>query len=122
MRNRIIQSAVLKEIRLYGGGTNSIQSLDADGTPIDLSINPNGGDVCSGGNILASEYIQGPMSGHGTAIVIGNDARFVDFSIANTVGLYGMPDSTIASIKLGTAGGIILGIGLYLKPRSIQPM
>jgi hypothetical protein len=39
----------------------------------------------------------------------GDDAEFWDINVANTVGIYGQQDQTVASIKLGNNGGILSG-------------
>jgi hypothetical protein len=39
----------------------------------------------------------------------GDDAELWDINVANTVGIYGQQDQTVASIKLGNNGGILSG-------------
>jgi hypothetical protein len=39
----------------------------------------------------------------------GDDAEFWDINVANTVGIYGQQDQTVASIKLGNNGGTLSG-------------
>jgi hypothetical protein len=39
----------------------------------------------------------------------GDDAELWDVDIANTMGVYGVQDSTVGSIKLGSGGGVISG-------------
>ncbi|MBL4754476.1 MAG: tail fiber domain-containing protein [Flavobacteriales bacterium] len=42
---------------------------------------------------------------------IGNDAALWDLNVANTLGLYGLQDPTVGSIKLGSGGPTISGSG-----------
>jgi hypothetical protein len=45
----------------------------------------------------------------GDVLRIGNDIKLVDIDVANTAGLYGLQNTTIASLQLGSSGGIISG-------------
>jgi hypothetical protein len=49
------------------------------------------------------------VSGTGDVLMIGNDTKIVDINAANTMGLYGLQDTTVGSIKLGSGGGTISG-------------
>lgn len=64
--------------------------------------NPYTGKLVVDGSVHAGGY-------NGTAFRIGDDARLVDIDIANTFGVYGIQDSTISSLKLGSNGGTISG-------------
>ena len=60
------------------------------------------------GKLVVDGLIHG--GGHfGDAFRIGDDAKLVDINMANTIGVYGLQDNSIASIKLGSRGGIIYG-------------
>jgi hypothetical protein len=48
-------------------------------------------------------------SGAGDVLYMGNDSKLVDINVANTVGLYGLADTTVGSLKLGSNGGSISG-------------
>ena len=60
------------------------------------------GDIRSTGAVYANA--NGTMYFRG-----GDDAELWDVNIANTVGVYGQQDQGVASIKLGSGGGIISG-------------
>ena len=60
------------------------------------------GDIRSTGAVYANA--NGAMYFRG-----GDDAELWDVNIANTVGVYGQQDQGVASIKLGSGGGIISG-------------
>src|SRR5205807_9004294 len=60
------------------------------------------GDIRSSGTIYANangaKYFQG-----------GDDSALYDVNVANTMGIYGVQDSTVGSVKLGSGGGTISG-------------
>ena len=51
----------------------------------------------------------------------GDDAEFWDINIANTVGIYGQQDATVASIKLGSGGGTLSGKSGNIGVGTITP-
>jgi hypothetical protein len=58
--------------------------------------------------------VAGPISGQyatgsGPVLYIGNDSSLQDIDIPNTAGLYGSFNSAVASLKLGSSGGLISG-------------
>jgi hypothetical protein len=60
------------------------------------------------GKLVVDGLIHG--GGHsGDAFRIGDDAKLVDINIANTIGIYGLQNNSVASIKLGRYGGTIFG-------------
>ena len=67
----------------------------------------NGGLIVTG-SITASSAIHAQANG---AMYFrgGDDAELWDINVANTVGVYGQQDQTVASIKLGSGGGTISG-------------
>src|SRR5262245_44419338 len=72
--------------------------------------NTNSGNVGTGA--LGSpdlEVCATALCGAGNSIAVGNDVIVADLDTANTMGINGTIDSTVASIKLGTAGGTISG-------------
>ncbi len=104
---------------LTGGATNYLArwasattlttgSIYDDGTNVGIGdITPSykldvAGDIRATGAIYANAngamYFQG-----------GDDVALHDINVANTLGVYGMQDATVASIKLGSGGGIISG-------------
>ena len=51
----------------------------------------------------------------------GDDAEFWDVNIVNTVGIYGQQDPTVASIKLGSGGGVVSGKSGNIGIATITP-
>ncbi len=68
----------------------------------------NGSSLTITGEITSSGAIRSTANG---AMYFrgGDDAEFWDINVANTVGIYGQQDATVASIKLGSGGGVISG-------------
>ena len=81
--------------------------------------NPNEIVFVGAGNVRSSidldngnAYFQGLVhagGSQGDAFRIGDDAKLSDINIANTIGLYGVKNSAVGSLKLGSAGGTISG-------------
>ncbi len=67
----------------------------------------NGGLVVTG-SITASGAIHAQANGT-MYFRGGDDAELWDINVANTIGVYGQQDQTVASIKLGSGGGTISG-------------
>lgn len=57
------------------------------------------------GTIRAGDF----AAAGGKNLIIGDDGYFTDIDNENTIGLYGLQDSTKASLKLGANGGTITG-------------
>jgi hypothetical protein len=51
----------------------------------------------------------------------GDDAALYDINVVNTIGIYGVQDSTIGSIKLGSGGGTISGKSGFIGINTITP-
>jgi len=68
----------------------------------------NGSSLSVTGNITASGTITAQANG---AMYFrgGDDAELWDINVANTLGIYGQQNQGIASIKLGSGGGVISG-------------
>jgi hypothetical protein len=112
-----------------GSGTASYLPLFTDGTTLGNSVlyqsasnnigigtvNPNTGKLVVNGLVHAG-------GGFGTAFRIGDDARLADINLANTIGMYGIEDSTISSLKLGSNGGTISGYNNYIGIGTTTPV
>jgi hypothetical protein len=51
----------------------------------------------------------------------GDDAELWDINVANTIGVYGQQDQTVASIKLGSGGGTVSGRSGNIGINTITP-
>jgi len=99
-----------------------IQVATDSGIPLQLLLNPNGGNVGIGtanpgekldivGNVAVNGVIRGQFaSGSGDVLNIGNDSKLTDINVANTTGLYGVQDTTQGHIKLGSSGPTLSGV------------
>ena len=87
------------------------------GGNVDAPINTGGGAQGKLGNLgigTASPGAKLDIADNGTAggaqfLRVGDDTFLTDVDIAHTLGIYSQGDSTIASIKLGSNGGVISG-------------
>ena len=79
----------------------------------------NGGLLVTG-SITASGAIYAQANGQ-MYFRGGDDAELWDINVANTVGIYGQQDATIASIKLGSGGGTISGKNGNIGVGTINP-
>jgi hypothetical protein len=100
-----------------GGGVTITNNTDnylitATGTANTLNgesnLQFNGSSLSVTGEITSSGAIRSLANG---AMYFrgGDDAEFWDINVANTVGIYGQQNATVASVKLGSSGGIISG-------------
>jgi len=96
-------------VRLTTAGDNVGIGTTAPGYKLDVS-----GDSRSTGTIYANangaKYFQG-----------GDDAALYDINIANTIGVYGVQDSSIVSVKLGSGGGTISGYTGNVGINTVSP-
>jgi hypothetical protein len=61
-------------------------------------------------NVVANGSFQAQnATGSGDCFIIGNDSKLVDINVANACGLYGLANTAVGSLKLGSGGGIISG-------------
>lgn len=96
---------------LYWDSVNSRVGISTSSPAFKLDVT---GDIRATGVIYANAngtmYFQG-----------GDDAALYDINVANTLGVYGVQDSTIGSIKLGSGGGTISGKGNKIGIGTINP-
>ena len=90
-------------------------AVDSGGNVITVSttggtVFPYVGNAVITGSLTTTGIIYAQPNG-GMYFQGGDDAALYDINVANTMGIYGMQDSTIGSIKLGSGGGIISGKG-----------
>lgn len=87
--------------------------------------NAVGGDVAgggflplAGGTITGNLVVTGSVSAGGSggkALGVGNDVELHDINAANTLGVYGIQDSTVGKLKLGSNGPLLAGAGGVLS-------
>lgn len=106
---------------LYWNGAAGGSAFIVNSTGNNTALNTSGGNVGIGttgpaykldvaGNIRTTGTLYANANG-AAYLCGGDDACLWDVNIANTVGVYGLADSTVGSIKLGSGGGTISGYG-----------
>jgi hypothetical protein len=94
---------------IYDNGTNVSIGNISPSYKLDVT-----GDIRATGAIYANAngalYFQG-----------GDDVALYDINVTNTLGVYGVQDSTVGSIKLGSGGGTISGKGGLIGIGTITP-
>jgi hypothetical protein len=88
-------------------------AVDSSGNVITVSttggtVFPYTGNAVITGSLTVTQPIYVPING-GMYFQGGDDAALYDVNVVNTIGIYGVQDSTVGSIKLGSGGGIISG-------------
>ena len=63
---------------------------------------------------LSAATMQAGGSG-GLALTVGNDVALYDVNAQNTLGIYGVQNSAVASVKLGSGGPLLAGAGGVLS-------
>jgi len=99
----------------FAGTATANLAVDSGGNVITVSttggsVFPYTGNAVITGSLTVTQPIYVPING-GMYFQGGDDAALYDINVVNTMGIYGVQDSTIGSIKLGSGGGIISGKG-----------
>ncbi len=97
----------------FPGTATANLAVDSGGNVITVSttggtVFPYTGDAVITGSLTTTGIIYAQPNG-GKYFQGGDDAALYDINLSNHIGIYGEQDSTIASIKLGSGGGIISG-------------
>jgi hypothetical protein len=75
------------------------------------------------GNSIVNGVIYGQnSSGSGDVLRIGNDSKLSDINIANTCGLYGIQNSAVGGIKLGSGGETVYGSNAGIGIGTTSPL
>jgi hypothetical protein len=96
----------------FVGTASANLAVDSGGNVITVATAaapfPYTGDAVITGSLTTTGVIYAQPNG-GMYFQGGDDAALYDINVVNTLGVYGVQDSTIGSIKLGSGGGIISG-------------
>ena len=105
----------------FTGTVTAFLAVDSGGNILTTTGSSGGGSAfpfTGSAQITGSLGVTGSISASGAIISTangtmyfrgGDDAELWDINVANTVGVYGQQDQTVASIKLGSGGGTISG-------------
>ena len=109
-----------------GGSNTQVQYNNGGalaGTPIMTITNPTvqiSGSTSITGSLTVTQPIYVPING-GMYFQGGDDAALYDINVSNHMGIYGVQDSTVATIKLGSGGGTISGKSGNIGIGTINP-
>lgn len=97
----------------FVGTATANLAVDSGGNVITVSTSggsvfPYTGNAVITGSLTTTGIIYAQPNG-GMYFQGGDDAALYDINVSNHMGIYGVQDSTIGSIKLGSGGGIISG-------------
>jgi hypothetical protein len=109
----------------FPGTATANLAVDSGGNVITVStaggsVFPYTGDAVITGSLTTTGIIYAQPNG-GMYFQGGDDAALYDINVVNTMGIYGVQDSTIGSIKLGSGGGTISGKGSKIGIGTINP-
>ncbi len=101
----------------YPNNTSDIVVIGSTATTsAEYWFDPNAGITYLSGNVgigtvapLAKVTIADTLGSGARYLDIGDDSYLTDLDTANTLGVYGIQDSAIASLRLGSGGGTISG-------------
>ena len=97
----------------FTGTATANLAVDSSGNVITVSttggtVFPYAGNAVITGSLTTTGVIYAQPNG-GMYFQGGDDAALYDINVSNHIGIYGVQDSTVGSIKLGSGGGIISG-------------
>ena len=96
----------------FVGTASANLAVDSSGNIITVSTVaapfPYTGDAVITGSLTTTGIIYAKPNG-GMYFQGGDDAALYDVNVVNTLGVYGVQDSTVGSVKLGSGGGVISG-------------
>jgi len=97
----------------FVGTATANLAVDSSGNIITVSttggtVFPYTGNAVITGSLTTTQAIYSQVNG-GMYFQGGDDAALYDINVVNTMGIYGVQDSTVGSIKLGSGGGVISG-------------
>jgi hypothetical protein len=109
----------------FVGTATANLAVDSSGKVITVSttggsVFPYTGNAVITGSLTTTGVIYAQPNG-GMYFQGGDDAALYDINVVNTIGVYGVQDSTIGSIKLGSGGGTISGKSGFIGINTITP-
>ena len=121
-----MQLAGYTNVSSFAGTASANLAVDSSGNVITVattggSIFPYTGNAVITGSLTATTGLISPVNG-GAYLRGGDDVELWDINISNHLGIYGQQDQTVASIKLGSGGGIISGKNGFTGINTINPL
>jgi hypothetical protein len=109
----------------FPGTATANLAVDSGGNVITVSttggsVFPYVGNAVITGSLTTTGIIYAQPNG-GMYFQGGDDAALYDINVSNHMGIYGVQDSTVGSIKLGSGGGIISGKSNNIGIGTINP-
>ena len=120
-----MQLAGYTAVSSFPGTAAANLAVDSGGNVITVSttggsVFPYTGNAVITGSLTVTQPIYVPING-AMYFQGGDDAALYDINVSNHMGIYGVQDSTVASIKLGSGGGIISGKSGNIGIGTINP-
>jgi hypothetical protein len=100
------------------GSASYIQNSTTQQAASNFNISGNG---TLSGLIVNGEIYGQAAAAFGDVLQVGNDSKLVDINVSNTSGLYGIQDTTVGGVKLGSGGPTLFGMGGKLGIGTITP-
>lgn len=113
LHTKQMQLPAYTSVSSFSGTAAANLAVDSSGNVITVSttggsVFPYNGNAVITGSLTTTGIIYAQPNG-GMYFQGGDDAALYDINLSNHMGIYGVQDSTIGSIKLGSGGGIISG-------------
>ena len=113
MHTKQMSLPAYNSVSAFPGTATANLAVDSSGNIITVSTSggsvfPYTGNAVITGSLTTTGVIYATPNG-GMYFQGGDDAALYDINVSNHMGIYGVQDSTIGSIKLGSGGGIISG-------------
>ena len=110
----------------FAGTATANLAVDSAGNVITVSttggtVFPYTGNAVITGSLTATTGFIAPNTNGAMYLRGGDDVELWDINISNHLGVYGQQDSTVASVKLGSGGGVISGKSGNIGIGTINP-
>ena len=125
MHTKQMQIPAYNSVSAFAGTAAANLAVDSSGNVITVSTSggtvfPYTGNAVFTGSLTTTGIIYAQPNG-GMYFQGGDDAALYDINVVNTMGIYGVQDATVGSIKLGSGGGTISGKSGNIGIGTINP-